>query len=73
MVYSFALIKHANIRYREYVIRLGMYELLSMLRSLSIDCEVRTEEMGGSVFLTFECRPLGEKEISYLSGHSTIC
>ena len=73
MVYSFALIKHANIRYREYVIRLGMYELLSMLRSPSIDCEVRTEEMGGSAFLTFECRPLGEKEISYLSGHSTIC
>ena len=73
MVYSFALIKHANIRYREYVIRLGMYELLSMLRSLSIDCEVRMEEMGGSSFLTFECRPLGEEEISYLSGHSTIC
>ena len=73
MVYSFALIKHANIRYREYVIRLGMYELLSMLRSLSIDCEVRTEEMGGSCFLTFECRPLGEEELSYLSGHSTVC
>ena len=73
MVYSFALIKHANIRYREYVIRLGMYELLSILRSFSIDCEVQPEEMGGSDFLTFECRPLTEKELSYLSGHSTIC
>ena len=73
MVYSFALIKHANIRYREYVIRLGMYELLSMLRALSIDCEVIPEKMGGSDFLTFECRPLSEDELSYLSGHSTIC
>ena len=73
MVYSFALIKHANIRYREYVIRLGMFELLSMLRALSIDCEIKPEEMGGSDFLTFESRPLSEDEISYLSGHSTIC
>jgi SAM-dependent methyltransferase len=73
MVYSFALIKHANIRYREYVIRLGMYELLSILRSFSIDCEVQPEEMGGSDFLTFECRPLTDNELSCLSGHSTIC
>ena len=73
MVYSFALIRHANIRYREYVIRLGMYELLSMLRALSIDCEVTAEEMGGSDFLTFESRRLTEEEISFLSGHSTIC
>ena len=73
MVYSFALIKHANIRYREYVIRLGMYELLSMLRALSIDCEIKPEEMGGSDFLTFESRRLTDEEISYLSGHSTVC
>ena len=73
MVYSFALIKHANIRYREYVIRLGMYELLSMLHALSIDCEVKPEEMGGCDFLTFESRRLREDELSYLSGHSTIC
>lgn len=73
MVYSFALIKHANIRYREYVIRLGMYELLSMLRAISVDCEVKAEEMGGSDFLTFESRRLTEDEVSYLSGHSTIC
>ena len=73
MVYSFALIKHANIRYREYVIRLGMYELLSMLHALSIDCEVKPEEMGGCDFLTFESRRLREDELTYLSGHSTIC
>ena len=28
--------------------------------------------MGGSRFLTFECRELNEKEIEYLSGHSSV-
>ncbi|MBR0513866.1 MAG: hypothetical protein IJK06_06395 [Clostridia bacterium] len=72
MVYSFALIKHANIRYRESVSRLARYELLALLRSLSIDCDVQCEEAGGAVFLSFESRPLSGDEISYLFRHSSI-
>ena len=72
MVYSFALIKHANIRYRESVSRLGQYELLSLLHSLSIDCPVLRGEAGGAEFLTFECRPLSEGELSFLARHSSI-
>ncbi len=73
MVYSFALIKHANIRYRDSAVRLGKYELISLLRSLDIDCNVLCEDAGGADFLTFESRPLSEDEISFLSGHSSIC
>ena len=72
MVYSFALIKHANIRYREAAFRLGQYELISLLHSLGIDCKVLQEMAGGAAFLTFECRRLSDDEISYLSGHSSI-
>ena len=62
MVYSFALIKHANIRYRESAVRLGKYELISLLRSLGIDCNVLCEEIGGAAFLSFDCRPLSVTE-----------
>ena len=73
MVYTFGLVKHANIRYRDSLNRLGLYELVAMLRSLSLaDCEVKCESLGGADFLTFECPELSEKEISYLSGHSSV-
>ena len=72
MAYSFALVKHANIRYRESVSRLSQYELRSLLHSLSIDCNVTREEAGGAEFLTFDCRPLSDPEISFLSRHSCI-
>jgi SAM-dependent methyltransferase len=72
MVYSFELLKHANIRYREAVSLLARCELFSMLSSLGISCEIREEEMGGSRFLTFECRELTGEELSFLSGHSSV-
>jgi len=72
MVYTFGLDKHANIRYRDSVNRLSHYELLSMLHSLSIDCEIVQESMGGADFLSFECRPLSGAEVSFLSGHSSV-
>ena len=37
MVYTFELIKHSNVRYREAAIRLSHCELLSMLHALSVD------------------------------------
>ncbi len=72
MVYSFELIKHANIRYRDYLSVLSRCELFSMLSSLGISAEITEEEMGGSRFLTFECRELTVQELSYLSGHSSV-
>lgn len=72
MVYSFELIKHANIRYRESLPALARCELFAMLFSLGISCDISPESMGGSFFLTFECRELTEKELSFLSGHSSV-
>ena len=72
MVYSFELIKHANIRYRDSLPALARCELFAMLFSLGISCDISVESMGGSFFLTFECRELTEKELSFLSGHSSV-
>lgn len=72
MVYTFELIKHANIRYREPLVFLSRCELISMLRSLSVFTEVIPEAAGGSRFLTFESRGLSAEELSFLSGHSSI-
>ena len=72
MFYTLGLAKCANIRYRDSIIRLNRCELISMLHSLSLDCEVNTESMGGAEFLTFECRPLSERELSLLSTHSSV-
>ncbi len=72
MVYSFELIKHANIRYRDSLPSLACCELFAMLFSLGIQSEILHEKMGGSEFLTFECRDLSVREISYLSGHSSF-
>ena len=70
MVYTFGLVKHANIRYRDSINCLSRCELLAMLRALSIDCDVRNESYGGADFLTFQCRELNEDELHFLSGHS---
>lgn len=72
MVYTFGMTKHANTRYRDSFNRLHLCELKAMLQSLSVDCELHAEEMGGAFFLTFESRPLSEKELSFLTGHSAI-
>ena len=72
MVYTFELIKHSNIRYRDASIRLSRCELLSMLHALSIDCEVIAETLGGAPFLTFECRELSNSELRCLSAHSSL-
>jgi len=72
MVYSFGLTKHANIRYREVISRLGRCELLCMLKALSLSPDVQEESLGGASFLTFSCRKLTESELQYLSGHSAV-
>ena len=72
MVYSFELIKHANIRYRESLSLLARCELFTMLFSLGISCDIRQEQMGGSQFLSFDCRELNDQELNFLSGHSSF-
>ena len=72
MVYTFELIKHSNVRYREAAIRLSHCELLSMLHALSIDCPISRETFGGATFLTFECRELNNSELRWLSAHSSV-
>ena len=72
MVYTFELIKHANIRYRDSLCLLARFELSVMLRSLSIFTEITEETIGGAAFLTFTCRELSESELVFLSGHSAV-
>jgi len=72
MFYSFELIKHANIRYRESIPVLAHCELFAMLSSLGISCVIQHEQMGGSQFLTFECRELNDHELTFLAGHSSF-
>lgn len=72
MVYTFELIKHANINYRDSLCLLARFELSAMLRSLSVFTEIREESIGGASFLTFESRELSESELSFLSGHSAV-
>ena len=71
MLYTFGLVKHANIRYRDSFIRLSRCELQAMLHALSIDCEMKQEALGGADFISFECRSLSPGEISFLSRHSS--
>ena len=66
MVYSFALIRHANIRYRDAFVRMSTYELISLLKAVEIEAVPEHEFIGGADFLTFECRPLSESEISFI-------
>ena len=72
MVYTFELIKHANIRYRDAFSTLARFELFVMLFSLGITTEIQEETLGGSCFLTFESRLLAPDELAFLSGHSSI-
>ena len=72
MVYTLGLAKHTNIRYRDSANRLSRCELVSMLRALSLNCEVSLESLGGADFLTFESHPLPEDELSFLFRHSAV-
>ena len=72
MVYSFQLWRHPNILYRDAVVRLARCELYSMLKSISVEAELQTEELGSATFLSFQCRMLTEPELSFLSGHSAV-
>ncbi len=73
MVYHFELTKHANTRYRESLVRLGHFELALLLNAISVSVPIRAETLGGADFLTFECSPLSDDDLSFLTRHSTLC
>jgi len=72
MVFSFELIRHPNIRYRESLSRLARCELISLLRALHLDCDVVPETIGNASFLTFKCRILSARELQFLARHSAV-
>ena len=72
MVYSFELIQHANIRFREAVCRLSRCELLCMLRTFGFEPEIHEEMLGGLPFLTFESRALSAEELIRLRRLSSV-
>jgi len=73
MVYSFELLHHSNIHYREALGRLARCELFSLLKALGIQPdEIRLQPVGRVSFLTFSCRPLTDRELHYLAGHSSL-
>jgi hypothetical protein len=72
MVYTFELVRHPNVRYRDAVAALSKCELVYMLRALHVEAEVETLHLGNSLFLRFECSPLSDADLSFLSGHSSL-
>lgn len=71
-VYSFQLIQHTNIKYRESLDRLGCNELSAMLFSMGINSPVHIEKLGGASFMLFDCDALSPEQIRIISGHSAI-
>jgi len=70
MQFCFQLTPHANIRYREAQLKLGLAELQCILQGLGLSCPVSHETIGGVTFLTFEAETLTTAQLSALSRHS---
>ena len=54
MKYAFLLYPHQNVRYRQSLLTIASAELSMTLAALGRGGEVRTVEMGGAPFLTFD-------------------
>ena len=67
MKYAFLLYPHANIRYRESLKALAVEELRMTLEALGRASEVKTCEMGGATFLTFDAAKLTARDVRMLS------
>ena len=73
MVYTFELIHHSNIRYRDAIARLGRCELICMLRALQVNADHFSVRSHGRVsFLSFESRELSSAELTFLARHSSV-
>lgn len=72
MTYCFQLLPHANIRYQEALHGLAKRELICMLRRLGLPEDVRMEQMGGALFLSFDAPELTDDQRRFLAGHSAL-
>ena len=71
-MYAFLVYPHSNIRYRHSLLQLAQAELSMTLDALGREAEVKTCEMGGAPFLTFDTSKLTERDIRMLSQLSSI-
>ena len=67
MKYAFLLYPHANIRYRESLKMLAVEELRMTLAALGRESEVKTCDMGGATFATFDAAKLTARDVRMLS------
>lgn len=72
MVYSFQLLPHANIRYRDSLVELGKAELSCILKALGLPWDVSVEPIGGLPFLCFDAPELTPAQLRALSAHSAL-
>lgn len=72
MKYAFLLYPHQNVRYRQSMKLLAEQELQMTLTALGHECEVKTCEMGGAAFLTFECDALTQRDVRMLSQLASV-
>ena len=72
MRYSFLLLPHANIRYREALAQLSCCEINQMVQSMGLPAVFETEEIGGCTFLSAELSDWDEHLLRVLSHHSSL-
>ena len=72
MTYAFLLYPHANIRYRQSLLKLAVQELSMTLAALGRGAEVVPKEMGGAMFLTFEEEKLTARDMRMLSQLASV-
>lgn len=72
MIYAFLLYPHANIRYRQSLLKLAVQELSMTLAALGRGAEVVPKEMGGAMFLTFEEEKLTARDMRMLSQLASV-
>ena len=72
MIYSFQLLPHSNIRYRQAQDQLALKELMCLLSVLDIPETPRSVTLGGCTFLQLETEVLTERQLRVLSFHSLL-
>ena len=72
MKYAFLLYPHANVRYRQSLLMLAREELGMTLGALGRAAEVKSCEMGGAQFLTFDAPKLTQRDLRMLSQIASV-
>lgn len=72
MIYSFQLLPHANIRYRQVQDELNRKELACMLEAVGVSSRPYPEHFGNCTFLSMESEELSDSVLQFLAGHSCL-